>query len=340
MSMAWHKGTIFLVMAAVLLLATPGLGAEPLFIERKSVKIALGTDDLFHGYVQLAAAMGLLGQHGLDVQLLITHSAERAAESVIQGRCLFGIHEFQQVLLAREREQPLVAISKAMDGPGLQIVARDAAVAGAWVSPQLRGKKKFALLKDKLIGIDAADELQAPWLQWRAEMAGLDAQKELRMVDAGSGAEGIAALESGAVDYLVTRPPTGEMIHYMGTGRIVWLGGDKPEELRPLYLVVSMREDSGKAYPDMPGKFLRAMRSSFVLMHQQQERTFSTARRLWPRVPEAALRQAVANSLQLLPWDLALKKDEVRLTIKLMLKAGLLNREITMEEACAIQFLR
>ncbi|MBW2306105.1 MAG: ABC transporter substrate-binding protein [Deltaproteobacteria bacterium] len=340
MRMAGRKRTLVPAIAAVFLLASSGLGAGPLFLERKSVKIALGPDDLFHGYVQLAAAMGLLGQHGLDAQLLVADSGEKAARAVIRGRGLFGVHDFQQVLLAREREEPLLAIAKGMEGPGLRIMTRDPALVQAWLSRRLRGAKKFALLRGMRIGVDGSDMLRAQWVRWMAGRAGLDARKDFEIIDVGPGIDGMAALKSGAVQYLAARSPAAEMIQDRRAGRIVWPERYEPGEPAPLYLVVSMYEDSVKAYPEMPGKFLRALRASFVLMRKQQEHTFSIAQRLWPRIPEAALRRAMINTLPLLPEDLLLTEDGAELTMKLMLEAGMLKRKVSLEEACTNWFVR
>jgi ABC-type nitrate/sulfonate/bicarbonate transport system substrate-binding protein len=330
----------FLVMGAVLFFAAAAWCLELLPMERVKVSVAVGPDDLFHGYIQAAMAMGLFSQHGVDSQLMVMSSGSQAAKAVIQGRSLFGIHGFEQVLLARQKELPLMAIGKAMNGTGLQIVARERSLAEAWASPKLKGTKKLSLLKGRRIGVDAADLLQGLWVQWIAGRAGLDARRDFDVLDVGSGTDGIAELTSGTVNYLVTRPPVGETIQSKGAGRIVWAAGEAPEEPGPLYLVVSMREGAWQANPDAPIKFLRALRASFVLMQQQQDYSLSAARRLWPDIPEEALRQAVVNTLPLLPQDLTLQEDEARLTMKLMLEAGLLSKKIALEEACSNWFLQ
>ncbi|MBW2147788.1 MAG: hypothetical protein JRI22_12275 [Deltaproteobacteria bacterium] len=75
-------------------------------------------------------------------------------------------------------------------------------------------------------------------------------------------------------------------------------------------------------------------------MRKQQEHTFSIAQRLWPRIPEAALRRAMINTLPLLPEDLLLTEDGAELTMKLMLEAGMLKRKVSLEEACTNWFVR
>ena len=335
-----YRIALLLAISIALFLAPAGWGWELMTEERAKVSVAVGPDDVFHGYIQLAAAMGLISRHGLDLQLTVMSSGARAAEAVIQGRSVFGIHGFEQVLLARQREIPLIAIGKAANGPGLQIVARERSLAKTWASPRLRGSKKFSLLKGRLIGVDAGDLLQRAWIHWMSDKAGLNIQTDLKVINVGARDAGMAAMEAGRVDLLVSRPPTGEIIQSKGAGRIVWPSGKEIGDA--LYLVVSMREeDAREVYPETPGKFLWALRLAFILLRQQQDYTLSIARRLWPRVPEDALKLAVANTLHLLPRDdLMLKKNEARLTIGWLLKAGGLNRKIPFEASCTNQFLR
>jgi ABC-type nitrate/sulfonate/bicarbonate transport system substrate-binding protein len=327
------------VAVLVLLLAPSGWSLEPLMEERIKVSVAVGPDDVFHGSIQLASAMGLFGQQGLNFQLMVMSSGAQAAWAVIHGRSLFGIHGFEQVLLARQNALPLMAIGKAAIGLGLQVAARERSLAEAWASPQLKGEKKFTLLKGRLIGIDASDLLQKVWIQWMAGKAGLNIQTDLHMMDVGNWYDAMAALGTGRVDLLVTRSPIGEMLQSKGTGRIVWPRTIEISESQPLYLIISMREDSLQAHEETAWKFLRAMRANFLFMTQQRDQTMSIASRLWPRIPEEALNQAVSNTLNLLPKDMTLQKDEARITTEMLLESGLLSRKIPFEQACTNQFL-
>jgi NitT/TauT family transport system substrate-binding protein len=291
-------------------------------------------------YTSLQQAAGLAQRYaGVTVKVQATAGATAAAQAVSAGNAFYSWG-------GTTSQIPAV-----LQDPTLVIVAFDAGNAYRIVVPADSPIHSIAELKGKVVGTQSLGS--AAYLYGRAAVseAGVDAQRDVRWLPIGVGAQAASALQSGAAAAYAGYDNPNTIIGIL-------LGKPMRELPSPLDHLVGMAgiivtRDSLAKYPRIVGGLCKSLYASFLFAQANPEATVLNHWRTYPdqrpsNKPEA---QAMQEALSILNARLASATvpgpeglfgwqplDSLQHTADTLLKVGLLTRHADMATVASEPF--
>jgi NitT/TauT family transport system substrate-binding protein len=168
-----------------------------------SLKIALYPGSLISFPARVALDEGIFKKHGLDVKLIDVPGGPDASAAVVSGSADIQLNSMDNLMLAREQNQDMVAVSGNTRVPIFSVVVNKAfkgSAPGAFPASikQLKGAK---------IGVTQRGASVELVMRYLLEKAGLNADKDVTFVAVGTPPTALPALKNKRVDALVGFEP-------------------------------------------------------------------------------------------------------------------------------------
>jgi NitT/TauT family transport system substrate-binding protein len=196
-----------------------------------------------------ADSAGYLKDHGLNLKLTEFSGGSALTTAMLSHDLDFGASAFQGVIAAKSQGADLVTMANMTQRPGLAMVARNA------VADRIHG---YADMKGLKLGISKYGSGSDAIVRVGLERAGLDPDKDVKIVEVGSTTTALAALKSGSADAILVADPVIAQTVKAGLGKVVW-DGRKTEDAKQVfppdgeYSIISMvtRQDEIDKDPDL-----------------------------------------------------------------------------------------
>lgn len=224
----------------------------------------------------IAQVQPTLGYVTLDVaRAFNTFSAEKIRSSYIQvgggdTAALAALESGNVNFAAVGSEAPLVALAKnggdyqivysVMSQMSLEFTVSRKFLAKAGVSATDPLDKRLKALKGARIGVSALGGAQDKAVRWLAKRAGLDAAKDVQILNGGPPSALQAGMQNDRFDAFALTAPNGEMTEREGYGKVLIRPGTEIPELKGFsHLVLVTRKEFAEKNPQL----VKAVASAF-----------------------------------------------------------------------------
>jgi NitT/TauT family transport system substrate-binding protein len=162
------------------------------------LRIALSTVSASTAGLYVAQEAGVFQRHGLDVELVNLGSGQPAQAALLTGEVVAIVASGASTVNAVLAGAPMVMIGAIHDTPSYILLGtRDIA--------------SMSDLRGKTIGINRLGGAPHSVLRYLLRQAGVDADREARVIQVGQPPERLAALRSGAIQATLVSPPIGSL---------------------------------------------------------------------------------------------------------------------------------
>ena len=165
------------------------------------VRVSVTNFNMSYLAAGVAANKGIFKEEGLEVEI-VRMNANVAMSALIAGECDYTMI-FASVIRAAMRGIPLKVIAVLIDSPPYAFIAR----------PEVSSMKT---LKGKTVGIGVFGSSNDVVARLMLERAGIDPEKDTKLIAFGSDSARFAALKEGLVDAAIIAPPADSQARKIG----------------------------------------------------------------------------------------------------------------------------
>lgn len=177
---AWFRATVLAVLAVwAWLVFTAGVFAQ----EPERIKFALTSPPHFLP-IWLARDTGLFKKHGVDVEVIYMRGGSLITMGILNGDLQLSGAGAESVVAAKVKGGDVIMVACPLDSDLVYLIAQP-------------GIKNPAELKGKASGVSRLGSTTHFYLRTALKKVGLDPEKDLTILQLGSGAEVAVALEAG-----------------------------------------------------------------------------------------------------------------------------------------------
>jgi NitT/TauT family transport system substrate-binding protein len=215
--------------------------------------------------------MGFFKEENLTVDTINADGSIAALQAVASGSADVTPADAGSILGAVEKNVPVKAIGGLVQNwPWVMAVKPDSPISSA---ADLRGKK---------VGVISLASGSAPYARAYVRAAGMDPEKDVKLLPVGVGAQAATALNSGSVDVLALYTQAYAVIENSGT-QFKYL--DNPDMFKGIRsLTFAASEKSLKQNKDVNARFLRAAYKSMLFSAKNPEAAMRIGYKVFPQI--------------------------------------------------------
>jgi len=333
--MSWRKLSLILL---VLLVLSLGLDAYLYWtirgIEEKmtTVHVKIGTMKAFSYLpIHVAYALGYFKDEGLDVELVFFGSGSKNREALIAGDVDFSSLATVHILIARGKGCPVKIIGALQNMEFFDLLVRN----------DLRGKvKELKDLKGLRVGISAPGSGSWAWCVVYLKKAGLDPDKDVKLVSVDGVMTMYSALKAKKVDAVIAWNPLTVRAIKEGLGFVLINVHDRETHLKyvgseeALSGVLATSEDFIEKRPDIVIKVIKAVNRGlkYIQTHSPEEIAKAVAS-IYEGLDLDTLTEAIRYEMPTYPRNLAVSESAFNVEAETYLSVGIIKEEIGYAEA-------
>lgn len=231
-------------------------------------KVAVYTGALMSLPAYVGKDAGIFEKNGLDVQLVDISDGRNMTAAVASGSIDIELNAIDNNALARVGGQDIIAVAGNTVQPVFSIIA------GKGLStPRLgQGFPASVLdLKGKKLGVMATGGSVEQLARYVLTQAGLDPDKDVKLINVGLPATGVPALKSGQIDAYMAVEPAQSLTAIGGIGKMILDLRETPlpAELEAIDWPYNQWASISKTFKEKPGamaKFQKSMKEVFTYM--------------------------------------------------------------------------
>lgn len=291
------------------------VAAGPAAGQSNRVVISQGTDSLIFlaGYV--AKAKGYFAEEGLAGDIRIFRGGVQALAAVISKDADIYLGPPSTAMKAIKAGQDVTVFGNIMDQIPTNIVIQGSVAQAKGITAASPITDKIKALKGLTIGVNAAGSAPEQVLQFTLRTAGLDPQRDVKIVPVGSTAALIGSFEQKRIDgFAFSSPASDVAVEHFGGLMVVNYAKGEYEPLRGfLYLGLIARADWLNENPDRAAHAVRAFAKALRLIHDKPDEARSAVRTFFKDMDEAAFNQGFAANAAAVPLEPRISRRSVEL---------------------------
>lgn len=334
--MAGRRGVL---AGAAALLAAPRLGrAQGL----TKVRITQPADSLSYMPIYVGRARRMFEAAGIDLEVVITRGDGPDVQALMAREVQFVATPPHHLYTLHLQGRQLRGICGILGRCGINLVIAKQAAAERNINENSPIEAKLAALKGLTIGASAPGSLTFNLAQYYILRAGLDPQRDARVVASGTGAAALAALRNGIVNaYSFSSPLTDQMVQ---TGAADWLinntRGQDPVLSEFLHAVIYVRPDYARENADLVRRMVRTIvEASAWIKSNPVEQVATTIRPFFSRLDEAVFLSALGNVREAVTPDGKMSPAGSNAYQEVLIRTGHLRQRVPFEAVFDTSFL-
>ena len=283
-----------LALILPLLLAQPGQAAE-----LQTITIPISSTSFATAGVRIAKELGLFEKNGLAAKIVVMDSANGATAALISGAAKVVQSGPGELVAARSRGQPVVAVADLYKGLSASLVLSADAVRRSGVGPAAAVDQRLKALDGVDIASPSATSSYTVAFRLAAEAAGAKIRFTYMAQPAMT-----AALQAGAIGGMISGAPFWSVPVASGAG-VLWISGprgDLPAQFMPASSVsLQTLESTARTDPAMIKQIRQVVADLGTEIKQHPERVAAAMTKLYPDVDQANLNLAL--SVEMANWS-------------------------------------
>lgn len=260
-----------------------------------TVKLTQAVNSLAYAQNYIAKAKGYYAEQGLSVETIVTDGGGPDVQAVLAGNAQFTINDGAQVLTSFKQDRRLVAVAALFGRCLVNATISTETATKLGITESSTFEQRSAALKGLRIGVTAPGALTWQIARYNLINAGIDPDKEAKLVALGAGATVLAALENHQVDVIYISVPFGEAAVARGAGvtLIDHTAGQDPNlrdfMMEGLWVTPDTLEKDSKTVKAMVSALTQA---SDFLKNSPPEEVVKTLQKDFPKFPPEVLKSA------------------------------------------------
>jgi ABC-type nitrate/sulfonate/bicarbonate transport system substrate-binding protein len=320
------KISFLIVLSLVLLLSACGGGSSQsgsTASGKTTIKLGLVCGALNPLLALVPLDDGSFEKAGLNVEKNCFSAGADAVQALIGGSIDINLGSYEHVLRQRSNGLDVKAYAGLYNGIGYTLVTKKSAT-----------YQKIGDLKNATLGVTKSGSLSDTGLRMILDGAGLNPDRDVKIIAGGSGATMLAALESNQVAAgMITEPTVSQMIK-SGNYRVL------VDPTNPYVGLVAM------AKPEWVNKNKEAMKTFLKVLKEVHQRTgkdpAGAAKALakeFEQVPQDVLAAGIASELKKMPADLKVDKAGADGVVASQIDLGAISKKVPFEDTIDLSYL-
>ena len=330
----------------VVLLAAAALGAggRPATAgELKKVKITQAVESLIFIPTYVARARGFFAEEGLEVEQISTGGGGPEVQALIAGEADFAVAGATYHLSAMQQGKKLLAVANLGNKMAVNFAIHKAVAAERGITEAMPFGEKLKRIKGLTFGPTRPGALTWQVGEYIVRRAGLDPQKDVKMVAAGAGPTLLAALEQRKIDVLIQSIPVPETAVHRGHAIMLFNLAKGEDPLFDEFMLESLlvRPDWARANADLVRRAVRAHLKANRWIGEQPAEQIAQAVKSVMKVgfPDEVLVAGVASLKTAFPADGVVTERALNISQDMMEKAGELKTRFKLGDVFTTEYL-
>ena len=219
--------------------------------------------------LMVAQDQKFFAKEGYDVEIISTNGDGPDVDALISGSVDFTVSTPNRLMSAYEQGKPLLAAMNVLNRMTLDCTLNKAAAEKAGITAEMPLAQKLPRLKGMTLAGTRPGAATYLLAEYYAREAGLEPQKDVKIVGIGGPSALVPAVENGRVDVVCGASPVPEFPVYHGKGIALTdnAGGADPAFDDMLWELMYVRPDYAKAHPDTVRGVIRGMVAAIHWIH-------------------------------------------------------------------------
>lgn len=244
-------------------------------------------------------------------------------QALVGGSLDVVLGSYEHVLRQQQNGLSVKAYGEIFNGVGYSLIVKNDAP-----------YQSLADLKGKTLAVTKVGSLSDTGLREGLTQAGLDPEKDVKLINGGSGATMLAAIESGqAAGGMVSEPTISQMLA-TGNYRVLY---DPPFDFAGI--VVMAKTDWVEKHQDLMKQFLKVSSEINARAQQDPASAVGALQKVFDKIPADVLKTAVSNNLPKVPEGLKVTEAGAEYVQKTQMDQGILKKEIPFDQAADLTLL-
>ncbi len=306
------------------------------------VRITQPADSLSYMPIYVGRARDMFKAAGIDLELVITRGDGPDVQALMAREVQFVATPPHHLYTLHLQGRQLLGVCGILGRCGINLVISKQAAAERRISADSPIEAKLGALRGLTIGASAPGSLTFNIAQYYILRAGLDPQRDARVVASGTGPAAIAAMRNNIVNaYSFSSPLTDQMVE---TGIADWLinntRGQDPALREFLHAVIYVRPDYARENADLVRRMVRVIvESSAWIRANPVEQVASTIRPFFSRLDEAVFFSALGNVREAVVPDGKMSPAGSDAYQEVLIRTGHLRQRVPFEAVFDTSFL-
>ncbi|MFB9277152.1 ABC transporter substrate-binding protein [Cohnella cellulosilytica] len=272
---------------------------------------------------QIGLSDGSYEQAGIQVEENDFTAGADMVQALVGGSLDVVLGSYEHVLRQQQNGLGVKAYGEIFNGVGYALIVKQDAP-----------YQSLADLKGTTLAVTKVGSLSDTGLREGLKEAGIDPEKEVQLINGGSGATMLAAIESGqAAGGMVSEPTISQMLA-TGNYRILY---DPPFDYAGI--VIMAKSDWVAKNEELMKLFLKVTAEINDRAQQDAAGAVEAMAKTFNQIPRDVLESAVHNQLVKVPAGLEVTKDGAAYVQKTQLDQGILKKEIAYDETVDLSLL-
>ncbi len=338
------RRTIRTVLVALLAAAALAAAREPAAAgELKKVKITQAVESLIFIPTYVARARGFFAEEGLEVEQISTGGGGPEVQALIAGEADFAVAGATYHLSAMQQGKKLLAVANLGNKMAVNFAIHKAVAAERGITEAMPFEEKLKRIKGLTFGPTRPGALTWQVGEYIVRRAGLDPQKDVKMVAAGAGPTLLAALEQRKIDVLIQSIPVPETAVHRGHAIMLFNLAKGEDPLFDEFMLESLlvRPDWARANGDLVRRAVRAHLKASRWIGEQSAEQIAEAVKTVMKVgfPHEVLVAGVNSLKQAFPADGLVTERALNISQDMMEKAGELKTRFKLGDVFSTEYL-
>lgn len=324
-----NRASRLLLLAA--LATTVALGAAPVQAQLKPLRITIPVESLTFYPIFVAQDKGFFRQEGYTFEIIVTQGDGPDVDALIAGSVEFTATPPHRLLSAYEQGKPLLAVVNLMNRNGINCFMNKAVADRLAITEKTPLAEKLKKLKGLTIGATRPGAFTYQLATHYVKRAGLEPQKDVKIIGAGGGPAMLAAVENNKIDIGCISSPTPELGVHRGKA-IMWINNTRaqdPEFTEFLMETLYVRPDWARQNADTVRAVARALVKAlrFIADGPESEH-MEILKARFKAVPDDVLKASLVNTRSAVDPTGRINQKGVDANVKFLKEAGLLKSDI------------
>ncbi|NMO96403.1 ABC transporter substrate-binding protein [Paenibacillus lemnae] len=288
-----------------------------------SVKVGLVCGGMTPLLTQIAINDGSFEKENLKVEKTCFNSGADAVQALVGGSIDINLGSYEHVLRQQKNGLGVKAYGEIYNGVGYSLVVKKDAP-----------YQSIADVKDQVLAVTKVGSLSDTGLRAGLEGEGLNPETDAQIINGGSGATMLAAIESGkAAGGMVSEPTISQMLA-SGDYRVLY---DPPFEYAGI--VVMAKTDWVEQNQEAMKSFLKVNKEVFDRAKEDPQSVVEPMKNEFEQLSDDVLLTAIENQLAKIPADLKVTKEAADMVAGTQIELGAISEEIPFEETVDLTLL-
>lgn len=177
----------------------------------KKVRITIPVPVMTIYPLMVAKDQGFFAKQGYDVEIIATSGDGPDVDALISGSVEFTVSTPNRLLTTNEQGKPLLAVMNVTNRLGFDCVINNDTAKRVGITPDMPLDAKLKLLRGLTLAGTRAGSLTYLLAEYYAKHAGLQLQKDVKIVGIGGPPAMLPAVENGRVDVVCGASPIPEL---------------------------------------------------------------------------------------------------------------------------------